>query len=190
MTARTRSSQLLGNASGRLRILFATLLVLPIAAAGPASAHCPLCSAGAGGAAAVASALGIGLAVVGVFVGGFAIATGFWTAKYVDGDYFPYQTPVVAVAVYLAIVLPVLPLMDAHTAVYVSIAGDYGSLLNRTYLLNEYLLGALFGGAVTTATPRLSGLVSALRESTIPYQGVALTFLLLGVTAAAIELLL
>ena len=91
---------------------------------------------------------------------------------------------------FLTIVLPVLPIMTETTALYVSLAGEYGSLLNRTYLLNTYLVGSLVGAAITYSTPRLSGWISELRGRTVPFQGLALTFGLLSVTAAALEVLL
>ena len=166
------------------------LASLPLLFSTPVRAHCPLCSAGAGGAAAIASALGIGLAVVGVFVGAFGVATGLWTARYVDEQYLPYQDRLVAGAVALAIVLPVLPIMNETTAVFLSIGGEYGSPLNRTYLVNTYLVGAIVGGGITHITPRISAWFSRLRGSTVPFQGLALTFVLLGAAAWLLEVLL
>lgn len=153
-------------------------------------AHCPLCSAGAGGAAALASALGIGLVVVGVFVGAFGLATGLWTSSIVDTRYLPAQERLIAVGVYVTIVIPILPLMSEYIPFYLSIAGEYGSYLNRTYLVNTYLLGAIAGGVVTALTPHLSGWVSKRRGKTIPFQGLALTFSLLALTATLLEVLL
>lgn len=156
----------------------------------PVRAHCPLCSAGAGGAAAVASALGVGLGAVGVFVGAFGIATGLWTAAYVDRQYVPHQGRLLAVGVALTIVLPVLPMMDEVVPVFLSVAGEYGSPLNRTYLVNTYLLGSAVGGGVTVVTPTISRRISEFRGSTAPFQGLALTFLLLAATATVLEVTL
>ena len=72
--------------------LVAPLVVValaPVLLSTTVRAHCPLCSAGAGAAAGIASFLGIGLAVVGVFVGAFGLATGMWTTSFIDGTYIP-----------------------------------------------------------------------------------------------------
>lgn len=175
---------------GRVWSLLAGLTLVPIAFVTTARAHCPLCTAGAGGAAAFASALGVGLEVVGIFVGAFAVATGFWTASYVSERYVRYQKGLIVVGIYLSIVLPILPLMGEYTGIFVSIAGEYGSVLNRTYLLNTYLVGALFGGTITATTPRLSRALTGIRGSTIPFQGLALTFGLLVLIAGVLQLLL
>lgn len=167
--SRTRGLALLGSI-GFLPVLFATT----------AKAHCPLCSAGAGGFAAVASALGVGLEIVGVFVGAFGIATGLWTSRYITEQYLPRQKWIVSFAVYLTIVVPLLPMMTDHVAVSVSIAGEYGSALNRLYLLNSYMIGAVLGGLLTAATPRMSEWITEARGSTVPFQGMTLTFGLLG----------
>lgn len=156
----------------------------------PARAHCPLCSAGAGGGAALASALGVGLAVVGVFVGAFGLATGAWMAKYVTREVIPNQENLVAVGVFLTVVLPVLPLMNETVPVYLSLAGEYGTLTNRIYFVNTYLVGAVAGAFVAYTTPQISSWVSDVRGTTLPYQGLVLTFSLLGLSATVLEVVL
>lgn len=158
-------------------------LLIPTVFASTAAAHCPLCSAGAGGAAGLASALGVGLEIVGVFIGAFALATGALTMKYIDKQYIPHQMVIGTGLVYLSIVVPVVPFFTEYTTVHLSLTGEYGSLLNRTYLVNRYALGALLGGAVTALTPFVSRVISTARGRTIPYQGVILTFGLLVASA-------
>ncbi len=53
-------------------------------------AHCPLCTAGAGLLAGVSSYLGIATAVVGVLVGAFSLALGYWIARMIRHTYFSY----------------------------------------------------------------------------------------------------
>lgn len=170
---------LLGGLS-LLTITFSTTVV----------AHCPLCTAGAGGAAALASALGVGLVIVGVFVGAFAIAMGLWTASYLDRRYVRHQHSLVAIAVFLSIVIPVLPFMGEYTPLYLTYGGEYGSVLNRTYLVNDFLLGSLVGAAITAGTPRMSAFVSRMRGTTVPFQGMILTFGFLSGTAVLLHILL
>lgn len=174
----------------RITSVLVGIALVPILLSTAVRAHCPLCTAGAGGIAGIASALGVGLAIVGVFIGAFAAATGFWTTKYVKKRYVPNQKYLVAAGIYLTIVVPILPMMTEYTPLFLSVAGEYGSPLNRTYMLNEYLIGAILGGIVTSVTPRISGTVSELRGSAVPFQGLATTFLLLGVMAASLHAIL
>lgn len=176
----------------RVRILSFLVggLLLSIPLSTTVQAHCPLCTAGAGGLAAVASALGIGMAVVGVFVGAFAAAMGLWMAKYVDDEYVPHQGWIIAFVIYLSVVVPLVPLANEYTPIYVSIAGGYGTPLNRTYLVDTYLVGAILGGVVACGVPRLSAAISELRGSTVPFQGLTLTFALLGASAIVLQVVL
>lgn len=157
-------------------------------------AHCPLCTAGAGAAAALASTLGVGLEIIGVFIGAFGIATGQWTVKYVrkklKKQYFSHQYPVIAWLIYLSVVLPVLPMMQDYTSIYISLAGGYGSLLNRTYLLNTYLIGSVIGGLITYTAPYISKKISRFRGDHIPFQGIALNFASLSVAALILHLVI
>lgn len=168
------------------------LAIAFVALAPSASAHCPLCTAGAGAGATVASALGVGLEVIGVFVGAFAMATGYWTVKFVrrrvSREYVPYQSQVIILAVYTSIVLPILPMMQEYTSIYVMLAGDYGSLLNRTYVLNTYLIGSIVGGAVVAVTPYLSKAITRMRDDHFPYQGISMTFVLLAAASSILYL--
>jgi len=174
----------------RITSVLVALVAVPVILSMSVRAHCPLCSAGAGGVAGGASALGVGLEVVGVFIGAFAAATGFWTTKYISTQYVRNQEYLVAGGIYLSIVAPILPMMTEYTPIYLSMTGEYGSLLNRTYMLNDYLVGAILGGAITSVTPRISRTVSKIRGSTVPFQGLATTFLLLGVIAASLHTIL
>lgn len=173
----------------RLSVL-AGIVLVPGLFATTAKAHCPLCTAGAGGAAAVASALGVGLDVVGVFIGAFAVATGLWTTASVSKQYVPYQDWGIPLVVYLSIVVPVLPMMTEYIPVYLSIAGEYGSVLNRTYVVNTYLVGSILGGLLTSVSPRISALITEARGSTVPFQGMTLTFGLLGMASVVLHVLL
>lgn len=164
--------------------------LVPLLFASTARAHCPLCTAGAAGAAAVASALGIGLEIIGVFVGAFGVAMGLWTASYLATEYVPGQSWLLPLAIYLSIVVPILPVMSEQFPVYVSVAGEYGSLLNRTYLVNTFLVGAILGGLLTAITPRLSSLISEARGSTVPFQGMTVTFGLLGMASLTLHMVL
>lgn len=174
----------------RLVALAGSLVAAPVAFATSVRAHCPLCTVGAGGAAAIATALGVGLSIVGVFIGAFGIATGLWMTGFLEREFVRYQDQLLTIGIALTIVLPVLPLMNESVPIFLSIAGEYGSLLNRTYLVNTYLVGTVIGGALTYGTPVLSAKITEARGRTVPFQGLVLTFLLLFAAAGILEVLL
>lgn len=166
-------------------ILASTLLISRV------DAHCPLCTAGIAAAAAGATVLGVKTVTVGLFVGAFAVSTGMWFAnsRKIKG----VKKLLIAMMAFLVTVVPLKPAIPAamseYIFVYVSIAGDYGSPLNRTYLLNPLLTGSLIGAAVVMTVPRLSRKLTELRGKKAPFQGVVLTISLLTVAGAILQVL-
>ncbi len=155
-----------------------------------AYAHCPLCTLGAGAAALAASWLGVGKGAIGVFVGGFAVALGFWMPRVVRKQYVPRQRQVLFGLVVISTVLPLVPSFTHYTPLYVHLAGGYGTLLNRTYLIDLFLVGAVVGGAMVWLAPTMSRMLSRLRGKRLfPYQGVMITLGLLMLSAIALQFL-
>lgn len=151
-------------------------------------AHCPLCVGAAGAAAGIAAALGVSYGTIGVFIGAFAIALGLWTPRFIKKEFFTYQRPIIVLAVYLLTLLPLLPLFNDYTSLYVNIAGDYGSLLNRTYLIHRFAVGATIGTVVVLVAPWISKQLSALRNGRfIRFQGMIITFALLIIAAIVMQ---
>ena len=64
--------------------------VLTIFLAKLISAHCPLCTIGAGAAAAGAVWLGVSKVVVALFIGAFAMSMGMWFPKIIKKKYVPF----------------------------------------------------------------------------------------------------
>ena len=156
-----------------------------------AHAHCPLCTAGAGAAAAGAAWLGVNSMVIGILIGAFGLALGLWIGAMIKRQYLPYQRPLIGLSSWLTTVLPLQPLLKDYTSFYLSLAGDYGSLLNRTYLVDRFLLGSLLGAVIVIAAPYLSSLITQRRDGKIfPYQGLFITFSLLLVVSLAGQFLL
>lgn len=172
-----------------MKIKIAIISILIFFAAKPALAHCPLCTLGAGAAALGASWLGVGAMAVGVWLGAFALALGLWMAKIIRKKFFPFQDRIIAAAAFLGTILPLLPLMREDGSVYIFLFGDYGTLLNRTYVFNKFGVGAAVGAAVLCFMPLLSRRISKWRGKTIPYQGMIMTFIILLISSLAIELL-
>lgn len=154
-------------------------------------AHCPLCTIGAGAAAAGAAYLGVSGFVIGLFIGAASLALGLWTSKWLKKKYIPYQGAVLALISFFTITIPVMALIQDYTSIYISIAGDYGSLLNRTYLINLFLLGGIFGALVLSISPYLSRKLSLARSGKmLPFQGLILTFILLIIIALIAQVII
>lgn len=151
-------------------------------------AHCPLCTAGAGAAAGVATYLGIDFAVIGVLIGGFSWALGSWTAKWFRkkfGDYFSQQKLVITILIYGSIIVPGYFWMPEATPITLWMIGEYGTTLS----FNNFLAGGLVGGLIVSQTPRLSKKISEIRGETFPYQGMSLTFILLVIAGIFAQVL-
>jgi len=177
---------------------FRKLFVIPLSAlalAPGALAHCPLCTMGAAAAAGGALWLGVSGNVVALFIGAFAISMGWMIAKMIKKKYVPHQTLAIILLSFLTTVLPIAPLLKTGTPsdyypILVSIAGGYGSLLNRTYLVSVPLVAAILGGLIVGATPALSGRITRARAGkTLPFQGTILTLAILTAIGIGIQAL-
>lgn len=152
-------------------------------------AHCPLCTVGAGFLAAGAAYLGVSGFSIGIFIGAFAIALGLWFARYLPRKIYG-QTFWIALASFLLTLWPLSVLIPAYFSYYVSLGGEYGSLLNRTYYLSQFWVAGVIGGVIVMIAPWLSRKLSVLRQRRMfPFQGIAITFGLLLFISLTFELL-
>jgi hypothetical protein len=175
---------------GKFFVLAFFSLLFVVIIAEVVSAHCPLCTIGAGAAAAGAVWLGVQKVAVAVLIGGFAMSMGMWFARVIRKrwNYFKGQDAFVIIGVFLLTVLPILPIIGQTTGFYLSLFGDYGGLFNRTYVLNLSLFSSLLGGVIVYFSPLLSKKVTKLRRNKIiPFQGIILTIALLIVTGAIVH---
>ncbi|MEK6829975.1 MAG: hypothetical protein AABY15_07705 [Nanoarchaeota archaeon] len=151
------------------------------------SAHCPLCTIGAGAAAAGAVWIGVSKVVVALFIGGFAMSMGMWFSKIIKKRHIPFQKTLIVIVVFLTTIIPLMPLFTAIGPLYLSFIGTYGA----TYAVNYSLVSSLFGGLVVFSAPFLSKKLSKLRKGKIiPYQGIMLTFSLLIIIGGIIQILI
>lgn len=171
----------------KILILFLPLILLVKSA----EAHCPLCTVGAAAAAGGAAWLGVSKIIIGVFIGAFAVSMGMWISNVIKYK-IPFKRPLLVLLSFATTILPILPIIKSeYFPVYLSLAGDYGSLLNRTYIFNLFLLGSIIGGFVVAIAPWLSKKISGFRNGKLfPYQGVLLTLVLLIITSLIIELII
>ncbi len=150
-------------------------------------AHCPLCTVGAGAAAAGAVWLGVSKVVVALFIGAFAMSMGMWFSGLPKKQYFPFQKTSVVLIVFLSTVIPLIPLFTAVGPLYLSFVGTYGT----TYAVNYSIASSLFGGLIVFISPNLSKRITNYREGKImPFQGTLLTLSLLSIIGLTIQILL
>ncbi len=165
-------------------LLIALLLAVPAALA-----HCPLCTIGAAAAAGGAMWLGVSTIVVGLFIGAFAASTGWWMSNLVKRQFVPRQKQVIIVLSFVLTIIPMMAVIKDFIPVSILWWGDYGSFLNRTYLLNSFLLGSIGGLGIMFITPWMSATITRWRQGKmIPYQGIMLTLGLLVATGTAIQI--
>ena len=174
--------------------IFPVLIIVTIFLVRTISAHCPLCTVGAGAAAAGALWLGVKEIVVALFIGAFAMSMGLWFSRIIKKKYIPHQKTAIVTIVFLTTVLPILAIIMKNEhgfyPLYISLFGDYGSFFNRTYLISKPLLSSLFGGLLVFISPIASRKISNFRKGKIiPFQGVILTLLVLIVAGGLIQVL-
>lgn len=155
------------------------LLIIAAFNAMPVFAHCPLCTVGAAAAAGGALWLGVSPAVVSVFIGAFAAAVGLWFARVIKKKFFLGQDWLIVIASFVTTVLPILSFVKDVRPWYISWFGEYGSVFNRTYVVNVSLLTSIIGAVLVIVAPFLSKKISQMRGKTVKFQGIVLTFLLL-----------
>ena len=167
-------------------LLIAILPVFLIFLVETVSAHCPLCTVGAGAAAAGAVWLGVSKVVVALFIGAFAMSMGMWFARVIEKrkKFIPFQSSLIILGVFLLTILPLIPVVKAVGPLYLSFIGNYGT----TYAVNYSLGASLLGGVITFISPNLNKKIKEKRNGRgIPFQGSLLTFLLLGIAALIIQ---
>ena len=177
--------------SRKILTLFLSFIFLIPLLSDSVHAHCPLCTAGAAVAAGGAVWLGVSKVVVALFIGAFAVSTGWWFSRLVKKQIIPFQKSIIILISFLLTIIPMLPFLSNIYPIYISLFGQYGSILNRTYILDLSLISSIFGGFVVGISPLISRKLSKLRNGEIlPFQGVAITLLLLIISGATIQIIM
>jgi|Deesub1362B_J571_1020462.scaffolds.fasta_scaffold00359_27 hypothetical protein len=166
---------------GYLIPLIPTIFLIP-----RVEAHCPLCTVGIAAAAGGAAILGVKAQVIGLFVGALASSMGFWIANMKRFGVLPKFA--LAATSFLITVLPLTYVLPRSFPIYIYFAGDYGSLLNRTYLVNYFLSGSLVGAAMVVIGPWVSEKVVEFRNGKkVRFQGVIVTMSFLLVAGLLLQ---
>lgn len=151
------------------------------------AAHCPLCTAGAGALAVLASSLGVSSVIVGLLIGAFALALGLWLASLPIKEYFPGQSALIIILIFLSTVVPIMPLVRDYGPLYLALGGPYGSAFHKTYVIDLYAFGIVLGAVIMGLAPLLSRWFSRRQGNTWPYQGLVITFSLLIIISLVIQ---
>ncbi len=151
-------------------------------------AHCPLCTIGAGAVAVGASYFGIKDVAIGVYIGAFATALGFWSARLIKKTYIKYQKELIIALVFVLTVIPVSQIVKSYIPFYVNWGGDYGSIFHRTYIINSIFFGSLIGAVIMITSPWLSRKIKERFSISIPFQTMIIIFLLLIIAALTLQL--
>ena len=170
------------------KILFYFVAILALVVPKTASAHCPLCVAGAGALAVLAASLGISSVVVGILIGAFALALGLWLAPLVKKQYIPYQKQILTLLIFVGTIVPIMPLIKDYGPLYISLGGEYGTLWHNTYTVDLFLFGSVVGVVLMLVAPLASRLLTKLRSKQIPYQGVTITLFLLVIVSVIAQI--
>jgi len=171
------------------RILLSLAAVFILIVPKTVLAHCPLCVAGAGALAVVATSLGVSSVVVGILIGAFALALGLWLAPMVKKQYIRYQRQILTLVIYLGTIIPIMPFIKDYGPLYISLGGEYGTPWHNTYTVNLFLFGSLLGSALMLVAPSVSRLVTRLRNHQMPYQGIIITLCLLVIASVIAQII-
>lgn len=169
------------------RKLFVSFALSASLLAETASAHCPLCTVGAGVTAAGAVWFGVSKVVIGLLIGAFAMSLGMWFARIPKKQYVHFQKTLIIGIIFFTTVLPLLPIFSTIEPLYIPFIGEYG----LTYALNYSLASSFLGGVIVFISPSLSKQLTKLRNGkAIPFQGIILTLLSLIVIGLIIQVVI
>ena len=152
-------------------------LVSIFAAAVPAAAHCPLCVVGAGAAAAGAAYLGVKHVVIGLFLGAFSFAFGWWLAKEIRFPPRPWRFWFWTLSSFFFTIWPLKGKFAAWNSLYFP-RWDW------VYLYNGFTWAAVLGALIVLVSPFLSRkLKEKIGRRLVPFQTLLITFTLLFLLA-------
>ena len=153
-------------------------------------AHCPLCTGAAVAGVAGARYLGLDVSLVGIFTGAFAISLALWINRK-SKIYFRYQKQIVIILSFLLTIIPVIYSIKDTIYIPLFLYGGYGSLLNRIYSINKFLLGSVIGGIITLFAYYIhTNIKIKYNRILFPYQGIVLTMALLILASIPLYIIL
>lgn len=150
-------------------------------------AHCPLCTGAIALAAASASYYGIDTALIGIFVGAFAVSTGLWVGRKIKKEYIKFQLPLIALSSFLLTVVPLI-YIDGGTVIFnFFVFGEPGTLFNNTYLIDKIIFGSVLGGIALYAGFRIHLYIKNIKDRVLfPFQGIFISLAAIAIAAGAV----
>ncbi len=139
-----------------------------------ASAHCPLCIAGAGVLVIAGYELGVKKIVIGLLIGGLAVAFGEWFNRLIKKKFFKGQEILIIILTFLLTYLSVKSFIVHYFYFYIPIP-KYGQVI----MIDKSLLAGILGGFLVLIAPYISRWISQKRGKTILFQRIIITLLLL-----------
>ena len=123
-------------------------------------------------------------------MGALALALGLWMATLLKRKLLPQQDNIIGIFTWATTLLPLQEIFSDYTSIYIDWGGAYGSLFNRTYPINLFLVGGVVGGTMLYLAPWISRGYSGWRGKTMPFQGMIITFTMLILTSLITQFLL
>ena len=145
----------------------------------PASAHCPLCVAGAGAGLSLSRVLGIDDSISGVWMAAFLGAMSYWLANSIKKTYVPFQGELIYIAIFATTILSFyrFGLINEHN-------GLIGNLPKITF-------GMLTGGVLFFLVDRVNALIKKKKGKVLfPYQPIVFTLGSMTVLSIGIYILI
>ena len=171
------------------KVLLPFMAILALAVPKTALAHCPLCVAGAGALAILATSLGVSSMVVGILIGAFALALGLWLAPLIKKQYVSHQRQILTLIIFLGTIIPIAPLIKDYGPLYISLGGKYGTPWHNTYIVDLFLFGTAVGAILMFVAPSISNLLTGWLKRRVPYQGIVITLSLLVIASVIAQII-
>lgn len=161
-------------------IISSFILITPFA-----SAHCPLCTAGAIAGIGVARSLGVSDSIVGLFLGAFIVSTALWFNRWLKKKKINYKFQGIALII-LSFLLLVVPLYFAGVITnfnMVRLMPQHHAMLGLGILgIDKLLTGTILGTLAVLGSFSLSDKIKKIKGKVLwPYQGISFMFITLAI---------
>jgi len=164
-----------------LTVLLLILLLIPVIVL----AYCPLCVAGAGILVIAGYELGVKKIVVGLFIGGLAVAFAEWLNRLIKKKFFKGQEILIIILTLIFTYLPVKSLVSDYFYLYSPFI-KYGQII----MLDKSFFAAILGGILTYIAPYISKFITQKRGKTILFQRIIVTLILLIICGLILQFIL
>ena len=161
--------------------LLLILLLIPIIA----FAHCPLCVAGAGVLVIAGYEIGVKKIVLGLLIGGLAVAFAEWLNRLIKKKIFKGQEFLIIAGTFILTYLPIKSFIFDYFYFYLPIS-NYGKVI----MIDKSLLTGIFGGFLVYIAPFISKWITQKRGKTILFQRIIITLILLIIFSLIFQFLL